>query len=155
MRIRHYSKTDEPIRRSLHKNELEGRDYYVKADPDFDRGTYSVCHQGLRKILKPKDIIFFRTLWRGQQYLIGYFVVKGKTGSVTDPTVFADTERSCLINFALPVTLELAQQINPETKYRYGVHPNATLNGRLGRNYKRIDEQTTRMLVALIEEKHR
>jgi len=154
MRIRHNIKTDEPIRRPLRENEIEGRDYYVKADPNFGRGTYGVCHRGLRKILQPEDVLFFRTLWRQQQYLIGYFVVNGTMGSFENPTVLADTARSRLVNFKLPITLELAKQINQETKYRRGIHPNRTLNGRLGRNYKRLDEQTTRVLIALIEEKH-
>ncbi len=151
MKILKRKKTSEPIRRPLRISEHEGKDFYVKPDPDFTIGTYSVCHRQLRKIISPGDILFFRTLWRGRQYFIGFFVIKGKRGPSENPTLFADLEKSMLIHFRLPISLDLARLINPETDLRGGVHANSTLNGRLGRNYKRIDTEVTRVLIELIE----
>jgi hypothetical protein len=153
LRIRNGKKTDEPIRRLLRIDEIPEQDYYIKKDPNFDDGTYSRCHCGLRKAIQPRDVLFFRTLWRGNQYLIGYFSVLRKSGEEESPIVHADMKQSRLIDFALLITFEIAQLINPEIGYRPGVHKNVTLNGRLGRNYKLIDEPTTKALVALIDAK--
>lgn len=144
-------RTDNPIRRPLRKNELEGIDYYVKADPDFTTGTYGVCHRKLRQIIQPGDILFFRTLWRKEQYLIGFFSIEGKCGEDENPILCANLQSSRLIHFSLPITFDLAKQINPKTKFRDGVHPNCSINGRLGRNFKRIDNATTNMLLTLVE----
>lgn len=151
MRMRQSRKTDEPIRRSLKKEEREGRDYYVKADPDFSALTYSVCHRKLRQLVEVGDVLFFRTLWRGQQYLVGYFLVREKRGISDNPILVADPERSVLVHFKVPVTLELARKINPAMHLRTGAHRNSSINGRLGRNFKRLDAKTTRMLIKLIK----
>jgi len=151
MQIKNGTRNSTPIRRPMRADELENRDYYIKADPNFERGTYGVCHRKLRQIIQPGDVLFFRTLWRGRQYFIGYFLIKRIDGTEANPILIADLKNSQLIHFALPITLDLAQQINPDTSFRNGVHPNKSLNGRLGRNYKRIDERTTHMLMELVK----
>jgi len=151
MQIKNGTRNDVPIRRPMQVYELENRDYYVKADPNFELGTYSVCHRKLRQVIQPGDVLFFRTLWRRKQYFIGYFLVKRKGGTEANPFLVADLKNSQLIHFTLPITLDLAQQINPDTSFRSCVHPNASINGRLGRNYKRIDEHTTYMLIELMQ----
>ena len=149
MRIRDGERVDLPIRRPLRSDEREGREYYVKPDPDFERGTYSVCHRRLRIALDAGDLLFFRSLWRGKQYLIGYFSVAEKRGPDDDPVIIADLARSRLVHFQLPITLRVARIINPETRFRRGVADNAVLNGRLGRNYKRLPPKAADRLVAL------
>lgn len=153
MQIKNGRRTDTPIRRLIQAEEFENIDYYVKADPNFELGTYGVCHRKLRQTIRPRDILFFRTLWRGMQYFIGYFLIERIGGTEANPILISDLKNSQLIHFALPITLDLAQQINPEMVFRSGVHPNTSINGRLGRNYKRIDEHTTHMLMELIQKK--
>lgn len=152
MQIKNGTRNDTPIRRPLKKDELENRDYYIKADPNFALGIYGVCHRKLRKVIQLGDVLFFRTLWRGQQYIIGYFLVERKDGTENNPILIADLKNSQLIHFTLPITLDLAQQINPDASFCRGVHHNVSINGRLGRNYKRIDEHTTHMLMDLMKE---
>lgn len=151
MRMRSGRRTDTPIRRSLKKEEQEGIDYYIKADPDFAQGTYSVCHRKMRQVMQVGDVLFFRTLWRGQQYLVGYFLVREKRGMSDDPILVADSKKSVLVHFKVPVTIKLAQKINPAMRLRAGVHRNSSINGRLGRNFKRLDAKTTHMLMLLVK----
>jgi hypothetical protein len=146
MRIRNGKRTDEPIRRPLRPNEVEGVHYYVKADPDFDRLTYSRCHRSLRRKLQVGDRLFFRTLWRGKPYIIGYGMVSAKSGPADDPICHLNPLYTHLIDFRLPVTAKLVMLVNPEARRNRKFHFNAWVNVRLGRNYYRIrdDEKLTR-----------
>lgn len=135
MAIRAGRRTDAQIRRPLRTDEIEGTHWYQKADPDFKRFTYSRCHRGLRRTLQVGDTLFFRTLWRGRPYIIGYAVIREKSGPADNPVCHLDHALSHLIDFRLPVTANLVRRLNPRAKARPTCDFNHWVNARLGRNY--------------------
>ncbi|MEW6617432.1 MAG: hypothetical protein AB1333_03390 [Patescibacteria group bacterium] len=146
-------RTNDPFLGSLAKKK-EGVNYYIKKDPDFKNGTYSVCHQGLRRVIRPGDYLFFRTLWRGRQYLIGYFFIKEKSGSdPKNPVLVADLKKSKLVHFSIPITSKIVKKINPkfsEEKFKTR-HPNQVINEFLGRYSTRLSYQATKYLLSLFQ----
>ena len=152
MQIQNGTRTDRAIRRPLkEKEETEGVDYYIKPDPDFDNYTYSRCHRGLRKSIDKGDLLFFRTLWRGKHYLIGYFLIKGKMGDYNDPICIASEEDSPLIDFSLPISPALVKKINSRAKFTSARPLNRQMNEFLGRNYLKLSSDGLKLLRTLIE----
>lgn len=147
MKIRNGKRTDEPIRRPLRITELEGQDYYVKPDPDFAVGVYGRCHRQLRVALKPGDLLFLRTLWRGKPYLIGYFKISEKIGTA-DPICRADLTNSRLINFQLEITPEILEVVKPDCRDKR--HFNQQVVSALGRNYIKLDRKLSNYLLDLV-----
>lgn len=153
MRIRNGRRTDEPIRHPLPAHWKKDVHYYIKPDPDFVNWTYSRCHRKLRRIVHPGDIIFFRTLWRSQQYFIGYFIIEGTCGEATNPVLAADPRRSLFVPaFASPISSSLILRLNPRAKLvhveRY--HPNV-LAMFLGREYLALNTKRTHFLKAHLD----
>lgn len=146
MRIVRGVRTEYPLRRPLLASECEGKDYYVKEDPDFKNFTYRKCHKGLRKRLEAGDILFFRTLWRRKPYIIGYFVITGKR----DGICLADREKSVCIDFRMRVTKNLVKVLNPSAVWNRKVHFNKWVNAALGRNYLKLGPETTARFMQLI-----
>ncbi len=141
-----------PIRRILRPDEEEGRDYYVKTDPDFSELVYSCCHRKLRQQLRPGDILFFRTLWRKKQYFIGYFLIKEKMGDPEDPICIADENGSFLVpDFKIEITPKIVKRLNPRFNFDNSRHPNSQINENLGRNYLCLDHEKTFYLISLIQ----
>ncbi len=141
-------RTDRAIRRWLKSREKEGKHWYRKADPDFDDFTYSRCHRTLRRILCSGDVLFFRTLWRGDPYLIGFFRITGKTGPSENPVCHADPEMSALIYFrkCMRITPSLVGVLNPKAGPRCKRPYNQWANEQLGRNWMQLDDATGIML---------
>ncbi|MBS3165007.1 hypothetical protein J4439_06255 [Candidatus Woesearchaeota archaeon] len=152
MRIRDGKRTDVPLRTSL-EDLVEGEDYYVKADPDFDALTYRVCHRRLRERIQPGDYLFFRTNHCEQQYVIGYFRIQGKEDSERGPILHGDRADSLLLDFRLelsPQNWDVVQRLNPRAQY----HPERSINLNLlalGRNYLLLDEERTVFLRSLCQ----
>ncbi len=153
MRIIRGKRSDEPIRRPIKPDEVEGIDYYIKPDPNFLDFTYSRCHRKLRQQLRKDDILFFRTLWRGKQYLVGYFAIKEKTVDSQDPICIANPDKSLLINFSLEITPDLVKKLNPRVKPNNSRHLNMWINESLGRSYLQLTPETTIYLINLIKTK--
>ncbi|MDA2922529.1 hypothetical protein MYX07_04675 [Patescibacteria group bacterium AH-259-L07] len=151
MRIKNGKRTDDPIRRPLKPGEMEGIHYYIKPDPDFFNFTYSRCHRRLRQQLQKDDILFFRTLWREKQYIIGYFTIKEKVGAPEDPICVADPKQSLLIHYELEVTPGLVYRLNPHAQSNRSRHINMWINERLGRDYLMLGPGATTYLKYLIE----
>ncbi len=149
MKIRNGKRTNDPIRRPLKITEVEGQDYYIKPDPDFAVGVYGRCHRQLRLSIKPGDLLFLRTLWRGKPYLLGYFKIKEKIGT-TDPICRADLANSRLINFQHEITPELVRMVKPD--WKDSRHFNQQVVSALGRNYIKLDEKRTNYLLDLINQ---
>jgi hypothetical protein len=135
MAVRNDKRTNTQIRRALRSDEVEGVHWYRKTDPDFEQFTYRKCHRGLRQVLEVGDTLFFRTLWRGKPYIIGYMVIAGKSGPANDPVCHADRSISHLIDFRLPVTMGLVRRLNPRARALRRCDFNHWVNARLGRNY--------------------
>lgn len=151
MAIVNGKRSDREIRRLLRADDREGIRWYRKADPDFDHYTYSRCHRTLRRALLPDDIVFFRTLWRGHPYIIGYFTVRGFAGPPDDPIVMASPNRSRLIHYRLPVTPRIVRRLNPRARSP-GTRPlNQWTNEQLGRNWMRLDRQVAVYLKTRID----
>lgn len=146
-------RTNDPFLGPLIKKN-EGVSYYIKKDPDFKKGTYSIYHQRLRKTIRPGDYLFFRTLWRGRHYLIGYFFIKEKNGSdPKNPVLVADLKKSKLVHFSIPITPEIVKKINPkfsEEKFKTR-HPNQVINEFLGRYSMRLSYPATKYLLSLFQ----
>jgi len=153
MRIIRGKRSDVPIRRPIRSDEVEGIDYYRKPDPDFLNFTYSRCHKKLRQQLQENDVLFFRTLWRGRQYLIGYFTIKEKRGDPQNPICIAEPSKSLLINFNLEITPELVKKLNPRARFNKSRHLNMWINEWLGRNYLKLPPEATNYLMELIKNK--
>jgi len=152
MRIINENRTDYPIRRDLKPGEKENIDYYVKPDPDFSNFTYRSCHKKLRQQIEPGDILFFRTLWRGKQYLIGYFLIKQKADDSDNPICIGDSLCSFLSpEFKIEITPELVRKINPKAVFKKSQHVNSQINHWLGRNYLKLDTKKTVYLMNLIQ----
>ena len=134
MRIINENRTDYPIRRIIHADEVEGEDWYRKDDPNFEKGTYSRCHRALRKTLRIGDVLFFRTLWRDTPYLIGYFEITQKTGDEENPLCVTDVTHSKCVDFLIPIGLGMVLMANE--KARLGSrHFNKLVNEYMGRSY--------------------
>ncbi len=149
MRIKDGVRTNCPIHRPLYPDEVEGIHYYIKPDPDFERGLYRACHLKLRQVLEAGDVLFFRTLWRGKPYLIGYLTILGKSGKM-DPICLADFARSRLIHFSLKITPSLIRKVNPRATLVPGWHFNDQVTQAFGRNYFRLSDKSTKYLIRLI-----
>ena len=152
MRIKDGVRTNRPIRRPLQPDEIEGIHYCIKPDPDFERGLYRVCHLKLRQVIEAGDVLFFRTLWRGQPYLIGYFWIAGKSSGRDDPVCLADLSSSRLIDFSLEITPSLIRKVNPRAALVPGRHFNHQVTQAFGRNYIRLSDEATDYLIRLIEQ---
>ncbi len=152
MQVKNGTRTDRAIRRPLQeKEEIEGVDYYVKPDPDFDNYTYSRCHRSLRKSIDIGDLLFFRTLWRNKHYLIGYFLIEDKEGDPENPICIASAEDSPLIDFSLTMSPDLVRKINPRAKFTSTRPLNRQMNEFLGRNYLRLNSDGLKLLRRLVE----
>lgn len=152
MRIINGKRTDQPIRHNL-TNKKAGRDYYIKPDPNFSTFTYSRCHRQLRQQIRPGDVLFFRTLWRGKPYLIGYFLIKEKSGSPDNPVCLADRNGSFITDgFKVEITPKIVKKLNPKAVFTKSQHLNSQINQWLGRNYLRLDAQKTLYLMNLIQQ---
>lgn len=150
MKIRNGKRTDCAIRRQLRPDEVQGRDYYIKVDPDFDNGTYSRCHLKLRQTLQPEDVLFFRALWRERPYVVGYFTIDHKEESECGPVCAADLSESKLVNFSLEVTPILLETLNPKFRHNKNRNWNFQANEFLGRNYMRLTVDATQKLLEII-----
>jgi len=137
MRIINGKRTDYPIRRPIKKDEIEGVDWYRKSDPDFKKGTYTRCHKALRKTLQPGDILFFRALWRGTPYLIGYFEITKKIGDLENPVCVTDVTHSKSVDFLIPITKGMVLIANKKAKFGKR-HFNMVVNENLGRSYMEL-----------------
>jgi len=147
MRIRNGVKTEEIIQRPLRKDDIEGENYYIKTDPNFDQWTYSICHKSLRKVLSPKDILFFRTLWRGNQYFIGYFTISHKSGDGNNPVCYADLSNSFLINgYKFVITPKLVEILNDNADYSKTSNKKRFVSGYLSRCYLHLSADKTEFL---------
>lgn len=154
MRIINGRRTDQPIRRNLKINEKEGVDYYIKTDPDFENFSYSRCHKKLRQQIKCGDLLFFRTLWRGKHYFIGYFLIKEKRGNPENPICLADKNQSLLLpNFIVPITPAVVKKLNPKAVFLKSRNLNLQINEWLGRNYLKLDQKKTAYLKNFLERK--
>lgn len=152
MRIRDGKRTDEILKRELREYELENRDYYIKSDPNFDNWTYSVCHKSLRKALLPKDVLFFRTLWRGKQYFIGYFEISLKTGDENNPVCYADSGKSFLIDgYRFVIKPEVVELLNENANYVKTPNKKRFICQYLSRYFLRLDEERTAFLKSEID----
>jgi len=152
MRIRDGKRTDEILKREVRDDEKENRDYYIKSDPDFDKWTYSVCHKSLRKVLLPNDLLFFRTLWRGQQYFVGYFEISLKTGDEINPICHADFGKSLLIDgYRFVIKPEIVVILNENANFSETSNKKRFISHHLARNYLRIDEEKTAFLKSEID----
>ncbi|MFA5870561.1 MAG: hypothetical protein WC842_01565 [Candidatus Paceibacterota bacterium] len=134
MKIINGKRTDYPIRRAIESGEEEGIDWYRKTDPNFKKGTYSRCHKALRLALRPGDTLFFRTLWRGTPYLIGYFGIIGKIGDLENPVCVTDVTRSKCVDFLIPIGPGMVLMANEKTKLG-SRHFNKLVNEYMGRSY--------------------
>lgn len=150
MAIRKGKRTDQPIRRPLRPDEVQGTDYYIKPDPDFQNGLYVCCHRKLREALQAGDTLFFRTLWCGEPYLIGYFLIEAKFRD-KDPVCVANLEKSRLIDFQLTITPRLIRRVRPNAVLVPGRHFNHQVNQVFGRNYSRLSDPATRYLIGRIK----
>lgn len=130
-------RTDYPIRRKLTPNDIEGVNWYRKPDPDFKKGTYSRCHRALRKTLQPRDTLFFRTLWHGAPYLIGYFEIIEKRGDVNNPICVTDVTHMKCVDFLIPITQGMVKIANPKARFKKR-HFNMVVNENLGRSYMEL-----------------
>lgn len=137
MSIIHGKKTDYPIRRKIGSSDIEGLTWYRKPDPDFKKGTYTRCHRALRKALRPGDILFFRTLWHGSPYLVGYFEIVEKHGDINDPVCVTSVTRSKCVDFLIPITKGMVTIANPKAKFG-NRHFNMVVNENLGRSYMEL-----------------
>lgn len=152
MRIVNGDRTDYPVRRDLKPWEKENIDYYVKPDPDFSKLAYRSCHRKLRQKIQPGDILFFRTLWRGSQYFIGYFLIKEKTGDSNNPICIGDRPSSFLSpEFKIKITEEMVRKLNPKAVFKKMQPVNPQINHWLGRNYLKLDTEKTVYLMSLIQ----
>ncbi len=147
MRIRNGVRTNELIKRKIRKNEKENEDYYIKTDPNFDNYTYSTCHRSLRKVLLPGDILFFRTLWRGKEYFIGYFDIVYKSTYKDDNKCYALPQTSLLIpGYRYVITPSLVQRLNPNANLSRSVNENRFISYYLARSYLKLTLENTRFL---------
>jgi hypothetical protein len=152
MRIRNGIRTEKIINSPLSDNYIEGVDYYIKADPNFDKWTYSICHRALRKALLPKDILFFRTLWRDKQYFVGYFVISFKTGDKDNPICHAVPSESFLINgYKFAIKPEIVELLNENANYSKTFNKKRFVSNYLSRYYLRLDEERTAFLKSEID----
>lgn len=135
MAIKNGKRTDTPIRRSLGAGDREGISWYRKPDPDFQQLTYSRCHRSLRRNLLAGDTLFFRALWRGKPYVIGYGVISEKSGPLDNPVCHLDPALSHLIDFKLPITESMVLRLNPRAVQNPSLHFNSWVNACLSRNY--------------------
>ncbi|MDP2598759.1 MAG: hypothetical protein Q8P49_02935 [Candidatus Liptonbacteria bacterium] len=155
MLMRNGKRTDDPIRHAVPAHWKLSIDYYIKPDPNFKNWTYSRCHKKLRRCAKPGDIIFFRTLWMARQYLIGYFVVAGKSGDEQNPVLIADPSKSLFIpQFKIPITQKLVMRMNPRATKKHAAmyHPNIFAMF-LGREFLSLDAKRTDFLVKYMRER--
>ena len=150
MAIRNGRRTEQPLRRPLRPDEIEEVHYYIKPDPDFDTGFYTHCHRKLRQAIQVGDTLFFRTLWRGQPYLIGYFLIEAKLLSDESPVCLANLEKSRLIDFRLKITPRLIRKVRPNAVLVPGRHFNHQVNQTFGRSYIRLSDPATRYLIERI-----
>jgi hypothetical protein len=134
MRIINGKRTDYPIRRQIDSEEIEGVDWYRKQDPDFIKGTYSRCHRALRKTLRVGDLLFFRTLWRNNPYLIGYFKITEKKGDLENPVCVTDVTQSKCVDFLIPISPGMVLMANEKVELGKR-HFNKLVNEFMGRSY--------------------
>ncbi len=149
MLMRNGVRTDTAIRHIIPDHWREGTHYYTKPDPDFKKWTYSRCHKRLRRRMEPGDVLFLRTMWRSQEYFVGYFFIKEKTGDPADPILVADKNRSLfLLHFDTPISSGLIMKLNPSaTKERAAkYHPNIFAQF-LGRESLGLNERRTAFLM--------
>ena len=152
MRIRNGVRTEEIIQRALRKDDIEGENYYVKADPNFDQLTYSVCHKALRKALSPGDFLFFRTLWREKQYFLGYFVISYKSGSGDNPICHADPVRSFLIEgYRFVIKPDLVEILNESANYSKTKNKKRFISYYLSRSFLHLNDKKTEYLKSEID----
>ena len=113
-----------------------------KADPDFEEGTYSVCHQKLREKMEAGGTLFFRTTWRDEPYIIGYFDIAERKEGEYGPVLIAK-KRVC-INYRLPVSFLILDKLAPNSLYfkhlLYKTMPQV-VNYAPGRQYKILEEE--------------
>jgi|GEM_PF-6640090 len=134
MRIINGKRTDYPIRRIIRVDEVDGVNWYRKADPDFEKGTYSRCHKVLRKTLRIGDVLFFRTLWQDSPYLIGYFEITNKMGDGENPLCVTDVTHSKCVDFLIPIGPGMVLMANSKAKLE-SRHFNKLVNEYMGRSY--------------------
>lgn len=150
MRIIEGRRTEYPIRRIIRPDEGEGVDWYRKADPDFERGTYSRCHKALRKTLHIGDVLFFRTLWRDVPHLIGYFEITNKTGDSDDPLCVTDVTHAKCVDFLVPIGLGMVLMVNSKAKLG-SRHFNKLVNEFMGRSYLELPPGVATLLKNYID----
>jgi hypothetical protein len=147
MKMKNGVRTEKQIRRVLEPEEKEGAHFYLKPDPNFENWTYSICHIALRKVLKPKDILFFRTLWRNTQYFIGYFVISHKSGDPDNPICQADSGKSLLIKgYRYVITSDMVKILNPNADFSRDENRNRLISSYLSRYYLSLSPEKTLFL---------
>ncbi len=155
MKIRDGERSEVPQHGSL-EGLVEGEDYYLKPDPDFDELTYGICHRKLREKIQPGDYLFFRTNHRDQQFIIGYFRVADKVEGDRGPVLIADPERSRCIDFDFKLSednWDVVETLNPRAKGRYDSERADSRNMMaLGRNYLILDQEKTDYLLGLLQD---
>ena len=150
MRISNGKKTDRKI--SSVDGKVEGVDYYVKPDPDFENGLYGVCHHDIRERIAEDEYLFFRTLWRGNSYLLGYFRVGSKIETPNGPLLVA--RDISLKNYEVPITEDIVKEVNPSANGEAKACRsfNEWINYNMGyRSYLKLDEEKTSFLRSLLE----
>lgn len=156
MVMRDGKRTDTPLHGSL-DTLVEGEDYYIKPDPDFDGLTYSRCHRKLREQIQPGDYLFFRTNYRDRQFLIGYFRIQEKLGGEKGPVLIADPDESRCVDFSCELSgenWEIVEKLNPRAIGGYDPGRAISRNMMfLGRNYLVLDREKTDYLLGLLSER--
>lgn len=157
MKMRKGAQTDIPIRHPLPPEWKEGGDYYIKPDPDFETLTYSQGYLALRRKILPGDVLFFKTLWRANQYFVGYFTIREKTGDEDDPILIADPKKSLFIpNFTARIWPEIVQTLNPRVReWHLATYSPNVLAMFLGRGLYALNRQRTMYLMRLLRERAR
>lgn len=123
-----------------------------KVDPDFEKGTYSVCHQKLREKMEVGGTLFFRTTWHDEPYIIGYFDIGEKVKGEYGPILIA--KKKVCVDYDLSISIMTLEKIAPGfPHFSYILHKTMPqiVNYALGRQYKVLNEEQAIYLKTLIE----
>lgn len=123
-----------------------------KVDPDFQKGTYSICHHDIRERIQIGDFLFLRTNWRDTPYIIGYYEISKKCDGRFGPVLVAKN-RIC-INFNLEINPELLEFLRPgKSSKPKNISWAQYVNYALGhRKYIVLEEGKTKSLATLIKQ---
>jgi len=125
-----------------------------KTDPNFKEGTYTECHNDIRKRIQPGDFLFLRTNWKDTPYIIGYYEISEKRDGEFGKILVAKN-RIC-IDFNLQIDKELLAFLKPGLKIEMKPEKMSWaqyVNNTLGfRKYIILNEEKTKGLLNRIKQ---